>query len=124
GSSRIPLVAQLLHSELGARVAVDTHPKYAVSLGAAIAAAPRLPTAAPAPAPVTAPPRPTALDEPTVDLPVLTMPTMALPTVPNVRVPDPAVLQPIDLAGTGLTAPTDVKVYVPLPPPTARPRVT
>lgn len=42
GSSRIPLVAQLLMQELGVAVSVDTHPKYAVSLGAAIAAAPRL----------------------------------------------------------------------------------
>ncbi|ONI74679.1 hypothetical protein ALI144C_38305 [Actinosynnema sp. ALI-1.44] len=41
GSSRIPLVRQLLSAELGIRVAVDAHPKYTVSLGAAIAAAPR-----------------------------------------------------------------------------------
>src|SRR2546423_1281147 len=40
GSSRIPLVSQLLRAELGARVAVDAHPKYAVSLGAAITSAP------------------------------------------------------------------------------------
>ena len=39
GSSRIPLVAQLVGSELGRPVAVDTHPKHAVPLGAAIAAA-------------------------------------------------------------------------------------
>ncbi|HMG43496.1 MAG TPA: Hsp70 family protein [Acidimicrobiales bacterium] len=39
GSSRIPLVAQLVASELGRPVAVDAHPKYAVSLGAAILAA-------------------------------------------------------------------------------------
>lgn len=42
GSSRIPLVRQLLSAELGIRVAVDAHPKYTVSLGAAIAAAPRV----------------------------------------------------------------------------------
>jgi molecular chaperone DnaK len=42
GSSRIPLVRQLLSAELGIRVAVDAHPKYTVSLGAAIAAAPRM----------------------------------------------------------------------------------
>ncbi|ALG11436.1 Hsp70 family protein [Kibdelosporangium phytohabitans] len=41
GSSRIPLVRRLLSAELGIRVAVDAHPKYTVSLGAAIAAAPR-----------------------------------------------------------------------------------
>src|SRR5947199_262759 len=48
GSSRIPLVSQLLRTELGARIAVDAHPKYAVSLGAAITAAPHV---APAPRP-------------------------------------------------------------------------
>jgi molecular chaperone DnaK (HSP70) len=41
GSSRIPLVAQLVASELGRPVAVDAHPKYAVSLGAAILGAER-----------------------------------------------------------------------------------
>ena len=39
GSSRIPLVAQLVASELGRPVAVDAHPKYSVALGAAILAA-------------------------------------------------------------------------------------
>jgi YVTN family beta-propeller protein len=38
GSSRIPLVSQLLTQQLGVRVAVDAHPKYAVCLGAAVAA--------------------------------------------------------------------------------------
>ncbi|WP_166659150.1 Hsp70 family protein [Labedaea rhizosphaerae] len=50
GSSRIPLVSELLASELGLRVAVDAHPKYTVSLGAAIAAAPRV--AGPRPGPI------------------------------------------------------------------------
>ena len=36
GSSRIPLIAQALASQLGRPVAVDTHPKYAVALGAAL----------------------------------------------------------------------------------------
>ncbi|MFY1632122.1 Hsp70 family protein [Solwaraspora sp. WMMB335] len=35
GSSRMPIVSQLVGSELGRPVAVDTHPKHAVSLGAA-----------------------------------------------------------------------------------------
>ncbi len=38
GSSRIPLVSQLIRSELGRPVAVDAHPKHAVALGAALAA--------------------------------------------------------------------------------------
>jgi actin-like ATPase involved in cell morphogenesis len=60
GSSRMPLVSRLISSELGIPVAVDEHPKYAVCLGAAIAAGARL--APPAPtrpaAPVPAPGRP------------------------------------------------------------------
>jgi len=39
GSSRIPLVSQLVASGLGRPVAVDAHPKHAVALGAAIVAA-------------------------------------------------------------------------------------
>jgi actin-like ATPase involved in cell morphogenesis len=39
GSSRIPLVASLVSSELGRPVAIDTHPKYAVALGTAVLAA-------------------------------------------------------------------------------------
>lgn len=39
GSSRIPLVAQLVGSELGRPVAVDAHPKYGIALGAAMIAA-------------------------------------------------------------------------------------
>ncbi|HEY0239107.1 MAG TPA: Hsp70 family protein [Friedmanniella sp.] len=36
GSSRIPLVSELLERELGVPVAVDTHPKHDVALGAAL----------------------------------------------------------------------------------------
>jgi molecular chaperone DnaK len=39
GSSRIPLVAQLITAELGRPVAVDAHPKHSVALGAALACA-------------------------------------------------------------------------------------
>jgi molecular chaperone DnaK (HSP70) len=35
GSSRIPLVAQMVSAELNRPILVDTHPKYAVALGAA-----------------------------------------------------------------------------------------
>ena len=38
GSSRIPLVAELIGQEIGRPVAVDAHPKHAVALGAAMAA--------------------------------------------------------------------------------------
>jgi molecular chaperone DnaK len=40
GSSRIPLVAQLVGAEFGRPVAVDAHPKHAIALGAALAIAP------------------------------------------------------------------------------------
>jgi len=36
GSSRIPLVSELLFRELGVPVAIDTHPKHDVALGAAL----------------------------------------------------------------------------------------
>ncbi|HEY8525754.1 MAG TPA: Hsp70 family protein, partial [Acidimicrobiales bacterium] len=39
GSSRVPLVAEMVASELGRPVAVDAHPKYSVALGAAVVAA-------------------------------------------------------------------------------------
>src|SRR5262245_36899872 len=65
GSSRIPLVAELVSSGLGRPVAVDAHPKHAVALGAAIVAARAAgalgPGGAPPPPPpahVTAPPPP------------------------------------------------------------------
>ncbi|MDD7939422.1 Hsp70 family protein [Actinomycetospora lutea] len=38
GSSRIPLVAEMVAAEIGRPTVVDTHPKYAVALGAAILA--------------------------------------------------------------------------------------
>ena len=41
GSSRIPLVGEMVNAELGRPIALDTHPKHAVALGAAITAAPR-----------------------------------------------------------------------------------
>jgi molecular chaperone DnaK len=39
GSSRIPLVAQMVGAELGRPVAVDAHPKHSIALGASLAAA-------------------------------------------------------------------------------------
>ncbi|MDD7935960.1 Hsp70 family protein [Actinomycetospora straminea] len=39
GSSRIPLVAEMVAAEIGRPTLVDTHPKYAVALGAATLAA-------------------------------------------------------------------------------------
>jgi len=63
GSSRIPLVGQLVAAEMGRPVAVDVHPKHAVALGAALDAAglpqAMVPRAVPAPpAPDPPPPAP------------------------------------------------------------------
>jgi actin-like ATPase involved in cell morphogenesis len=49
GSSRMPLVAQLVGAELGRPVAVDAHPKHAVALGAAWLASGVEPSSPPAP---------------------------------------------------------------------------
>ncbi|MGH9138637.1 MAG: Hsp70 family protein [Acidimicrobiales bacterium] len=47
GSSRIPLVGQLITGALGRPVAVDANPKHAIALGAAIAAAQQVGAASP-----------------------------------------------------------------------------
>jgi len=47
GSSRIPLVAQMVGAELGRPIAIDAHPKDAISFGAAIAVAQRRGAATP-----------------------------------------------------------------------------
>ncbi len=60
GSSRIPLVARMVSAELGRPTVVDTHPKYAVALGAATLAAEAC-TAAPT-GTSAATPTPTAAD--------------------------------------------------------------
>ena len=52
GSSRIPLVAEMVSSSIGRPVAVDAHPKHTVALGAAMLAADIQPT----PAAVSPPP--------------------------------------------------------------------
>ncbi|HET6949306.1 MAG TPA: Hsp70 family protein, partial [Acidimicrobiales bacterium] len=47
GSSRIPLVAQMVGAELGRPIAIDAHPKDAIAFGAAIAVAERRGAATP-----------------------------------------------------------------------------
>ncbi len=88
GSSRIPLVGQMVREATGVQVAVDAHPKHAIALGAALAAsqnqtasapgaaaagavadatilepAPLPPTFSP-PAPISTPPTPATWDAP------------------------------------------------------------
>ena len=57
GSSRIPLVTHMLHTAFGRPLALDTHPKHDVALGATLIT-PHVPHAAVEPAAKAAPPRP------------------------------------------------------------------
>ncbi|MCU0270390.1 MAG: Hsp70 family protein [Acidimicrobiales bacterium] len=102
GSSRIPLVAELLSAEFGRPIALDAHPKNVVAIGAALAASgvvassaqpptrivPTLPQgspkppaepATPSPGAARTPPRPPAA-RPTVRL---SAPTAGLPPTPG-----------------------------------------
>lgn len=64
GSSRIPLVAQLVTAELGRPVSVDAHPKHGVAMGAALAAAAAARTQPVDEPPAAAPPPPVVVTEP------------------------------------------------------------
>ena len=97
GSSRIPLVAQLVGAELGRPVAVDAHPKHAVVLGAAVSArvetASREAATAVAAAPRVRRPQPPSQGVPTAKppstAPVANKPA-SIPTPPFPRTVDPA----------------------------------
>lgn len=97
GSSRVPLIAQLIGNELGRPVAVDAHPKHAVALGTAITAA-----------------RP-ATGEPAIgnaasqgDRAVVAAPAVVAPTDPAPTVPAPAAVD----APAATEAPTAVEPAV------------
>jgi molecular chaperone DnaK len=81
GSSRMPLVAQLVGGELGQPVAVDAHPKHSVALGAAWLASgsPLAGEAVPAPA---AAPAPVAPVEPLTPVEPVAAPTPPAPPAP------------------------------------------
>jgi actin-like ATPase involved in cell morphogenesis len=132
GSSRIPLVADLVARELGLRVAVDVHPKNAVALGAALAAS-QLESNSPQPvgvttgvatAPVTAapeaadanpqPPSSSPPPPPPSEQPQSQAPTQS----PDVPVPPPVAPPPSQQPQS--QAPTqspDVPVQPPISPP-------
>jgi molecular chaperone DnaK len=85
GSSRIPLVGQLLASALGRPVSIDVHPKHAVASGAALSAGRGAEAALPnAPPPPVAPPP----MEPVVPTPP-PPPPPPTPTPPPVPEPTP-----------------------------------
>jgi molecular chaperone DnaK len=100
GSSRMPLVAQLVGAELGRPVAVDVHPKHAVALGAAwLASGQALPADAvtPSSAPSNAPSRPA---------PSTSAPSKApsLPAAPATRVTPVAASRPTVPAAASVLA--------------------
>lgn len=124
GSSRIPLISQLVSAELGRPVALDVHPKHSVALGAAViaggtgaigrpatpaaaepAATAPLPTTSPAPAaasrpatpllpPPPAPAAPTDTPADTLAVPAAAPPPPPVPAGPAFTAP------PVDPSGT------------------------
>ncbi|MGD9749758.1 MAG: Hsp70 family protein [Acidimicrobiia bacterium] len=127
GSSRIPLVSQLISARLGRPVALDIHPKHAVALGAALVAAGTAPAdVAPqdAPAVIISPPGTDQTDP--YDRPADT----AGPTPPATETPPAAASvafapppsgPPLDRPAP--PPPTAVPPVNPIPPPTAPPTV-
>ncbi len=126
GSSRIPLVAQLVGNALGRPVAVDVHPKHAVALGAALAAdaahqAEDPPTDAPPglaqtllatpPGPPTNTATPAIVPPTSPTSPTVPTPPMAAPGASSIRPPAPAspmeaapATPPMALAGMSVPA--------------------
>ena len=130
GSSRIPLVSQLVSSGLGRPVAVDAHPKHAIALGAAIVSARaagalrpvrRLPpppgaaVAAPAGAP-TPPPPPAADPGP----PAAPAPPPSAPAPAPTAAPPPPSSAPAAAAASYGSGPAGGSSPLP-PPPSSRP---
>jgi molecular chaperone DnaK len=118
GSSRIPMVAQMVSAELGRPVAVDAHPKHSIALGAAIAAAPAVGVAAdavPAPIIATLPNEPVAAQlGPQAPLPVAAPPPPIAPAAePALASASVAMASPVEAAAAA-AAPT-----APLEPVTA-----
>jgi len=81
GSSRIPLVAQLVTEALGRPFFVDAHPKHAVALGAALSAT-DIPAAPPRPAPVPGPVPPSPAPPPVPESSGSMAPARAVPASP------------------------------------------
>jgi actin-like ATPase involved in cell morphogenesis len=108
GSSRIPLVARMVSAELGRPTVVDTHPKHAVALGAAM-------LAAEAPMPATGTVFSTRVAQPVAAAPAATTSTqreVIVPPRPPVRQAGPKPPQP----------PPSVPVSLPALTPARRPR--
>ncbi len=108
GSSRIPLVAEMVGEALGRPVSVDAHPKHTVAMGAArlaadpstAAAASTSPAAVPPPAPTVVPPPPARAIHPPVGSPS----GAPVPSDSSGPVPPDPVLPPTS-SGSGPTPP-------------------
>jgi actin-like ATPase involved in cell morphogenesis len=106
GSSRIPIVAQMVGAELGRPVAVDAHPKHAVALGAAwvasgaagggreaVGAQPAAPAPLPPvmiPPPVTEPSPAASAPPPLTDMPTAGSPDPSTAPAPVYDEPEPS----------------------------------
>jgi molecular chaperone DnaK len=110
GSSRMPIVAQLVSSEFGRPVAVDAHPKHAVALGAAWQASGAL-----TPATSTKPAASTEPETATSTMPATSTETVTAPTPRRVQATRPP------FAGVASVPPAGVPVEPPaLPAPPGR----
>lgn len=91
GSSRIPLVGELVSSELGRPVVNDSHPKHTVAMGAArVAAATLAPAPSAAPPPPPPPARPPAAVPPPPGAPAPSAASVSAPPAPPVATPPAA----------------------------------
>jgi actin-like ATPase involved in cell morphogenesis len=149
GSSRIPLVAEMVRAATGRPVALDAQPKHAIALGAATMAlqsamdapsAPPAPTPLP-PQPVPEPAGPELVQPPPGPSPAAvpdanaTAATRAMPPTPQVEAqapppPPPSVPRPTDATPPTVVAPASRPAPQPAeaaaasdpPPPASRPR--
>jgi molecular chaperone DnaK len=112
GSSRMPIVARMVSSELGRPAAVDANPKHAVALGAAWqagTATTKSTPAAPAPAPSTpAAPTPVVPPAPAASPPVASPPVASAPVVSPPPVASAPVVSPPPAASTPVVSPKPV----------------
>ncbi|MCC6435523.1 MAG: Hsp70 family protein [Acidimicrobiales bacterium] len=122
GSSRIPLVSQLISARLGRPVALDIHPKHAVALGAALVAA------GTAPADVSPQDAPAVIVTPADAGAEATPEQVAFAPPPNgppLAGPPPPVPPPVPVtaaaAGAPDAPPTTTSARASLPPPAAAP---
>jgi molecular chaperone DnaK len=116
GSSRMPIVAQLVGSDLGRPVVVDAHPKHSVALGAAWLAGEELAKAAAGAAPRQVAPRRQAT-------PAASAAPAARPTSPAARPTTPAARPAAAAAASGGAVPTTYRAEPVAPKPAPAPRV-